>query len=331
MGLSARIRDVAVCVPDFHQTVAEIEDHIRLRNPGIALQQGLLERAYGMARRTVAPHDQLPSDLAVQAARRVLDRSGTRTDEVDLLIFAGVCEDFEEPATAHVVAERLGVRAPVMDVKNACNGVLNALEIADAFIRCGRYDRVLVTTGELNTRYARWEMPTGSGFATALPSHSGGDLGAALLVEASTEPGILGSRFLSHSEFWPAAVLTNPYMHHGRLGAMEIDSELLFSSTVGVESHLVAALEEIGVKVGDLSLACLHQPSLPFAQRMCDRLGIPREAMVETFPEHGNVATATIPLQLALAEERGILRRGDTVGLFGFASGVGFGVMALQW
>ncbi|MGW2289515.1 hypothetical protein [Streptomyces phaeochromogenes] len=58
----------------------------------------------------------------------------------------------EEPATAHVVADKLGLRCPAFDLKNARNGVLNALEVADAFIRAGQYRRVLVATAEVSTR-----------------------------------------------------------------------------------------------------------------------------------------------------------------------------------
>lgn len=98
----------------------------------------------------MAPPEEQPSDLAVHAARSLLDESDTLLREVDLLLFAGILADMEEPATAHVVAAKLGLDCPVFDLKNACNGVLNALEVADSFIRTGQYRRY--QTPDLSTR-----------------------------------------------------------------------------------------------------------------------------------------------------------------------------------
>ncbi|MEU9305517.1 hypothetical protein [Streptomyces sp. NPDC048269] len=54
-----------------------------------------------------------------------------------------------EPAHAHIVAAKTGLPCPVFDVSNACNGVLNALEVADALIRCGRCRRILVACNRM--------------------------------------------------------------------------------------------------------------------------------------------------------------------------------------
>ncbi|MFD6890362.1 hypothetical protein [Streptomyces sp. NPDC059957] len=87
----------------------------------------------------------------------------------------------------------------MFDLKNACNGVLNALEVADAFVRTGQYRRVLITSAEVSTRESRWSVTHPDEVLGALPSLSTGDMGSAVLVAASTRPGILGSRFFANS------------------------------------------------------------------------------------------------------------------------------------
>ncbi|MFC5201648.1 MULTISPECIES: 3-oxoacyl-ACP synthase III family protein [Streptomyces] len=331
MTVHSSIVHATVHIPEGRQSVAAVEDRFREGSPAVTLSRGVLQRMYGLAERTVAPDHDQPSDLAVHAARRLLADTDTDPADVDLLLYAGILADMEEPATAHVVADKLGLGCPVLDLKNACNGVLNALEVADAFIRGGRYRRVLVTTAEVSTRESRWEVDDPADILSALPSLSTGDMGSALLVEATALPGIVGSRFFANSWGWRAATLPNPYAQHRRLGHLRIDSQQLVDSFEGLPDKVRGALKEIGVESDDLDLVCVHQPSVPFTRVVCDWVGVDPARILATFPAHGNVATNTIPLQLATALEIGRLRRGDLVGMFGFASGASAGVVVCRW
>ncbi|MFD8418036.1 3-oxoacyl-ACP synthase III family protein [Streptomyces sp. NPDC059466] len=331
MTLHSSIVHATVHIPEGRQSVAAVEDRFRAGSPAVPLSRGVIQRMYGLAERTVAADHDQPSDLAVHAARRLLADTDTDPADVDLLLYAGILADMEEPATAHVVADKLGLGCPVLDLKNACNGVLNALEVADAFIRGGRYRRVLVTTAEVSTRESRWEVDDPADVLTALPSLSTGDMGSALLVEASGRPGIVGSRFFANSWGWRAATLPNPYAQHRRLGHLRIDSAQLVGSFEGLPGKVRGALKEFGVASDDLDLVCVHQPSVPFTRVVCDWVGVDPARILATFPAHGNVATNTIPLQLATALENGRLRRGDLVGMFGFASGASAGVVVCRW
>ncbi|MFJ9817498.1 3-oxoacyl-ACP synthase III family protein [Streptomyces sp. NPDC101151] len=326
------IRRVAVHVPADRQTGAEIEDEVRSRNPGVRLLPGLLRQMYGFEERRVAAADAWPSDLAAAAAGRLLAECGLGPDAVDLLVFASTSEDLEEPATAHVVADKLGVTAPVFDVKNACNGVLNALEIADALIRAGRYGRVLIATGERGSTLSRLPARDRGELALLLPALTLGDLGAALLLEASDRPGLLGMRFCTNSAGWRAATASNPYYSPGApVLSLRFDSEALAASFTGMEKHLMEALIEWGRKPDELDLVCVHQPSVPFTHAILDSIGIAQDRAVATFPDYGNVATASLPLQLVKAAQQDRLRPGDLVALLGLASGASAGMLLMEW
>lgn len=328
------IRRVAVHVPEDRQTDTEIEDGIRSRNPGLRLMPGLLRQMYGFEERRVAPAGTRPSDLAAAAARRLLDESGLSPDAVDLLVFASACEDLEEPATAHVVADRLGLRAAVFDVKNACNGVLNALEIADALIRAGRYRRVLVVTGERGSALSRLPFPVGDRdeLALLLPALTLGDLGAAMLLEASDRPGLLGLRFFTNSAGWQAATVTNPYFSPAApVTSLRFDSQALAAAFAGMEKEAMDTLREWGHEPDALDLVCLHQPSVPFTRTILDSTGLSRDRTVTVFPRYGNVATASLPLQLVEAARHDRLRPGALVAFLGLASGASAGLLLMEW
>ncbi|MBZ6252430.1 hypothetical protein KVH27_29250 [Streptomyces olivaceus] len=305
---------------------------VRATNPHLLIVEGVLERLYGLEERRVAPKGTLPSDLAAAAGASALDQARLVPSDVDLLIFAGVSEDLEEPATAHVVAHKLAVKAPVFDVKNACNGVLNALQIADALIRTGTHTTVLVVTGELPSRLMRLPVADRSELAYAMPAYTGGDMGAALLVQASDTPGLIATRFAADSAGWDAATMVNPYFGSEDLPRCpRIDSESLVRSCLGFAQDGVREMAELGFKIGDADLVCVHQASMPFTRTLCAAVGAEPERVVPVFPRYGNVGTGSLPLQLVEAQNADRLHRGDLVALFGLASGTSCGLALCQW
>ncbi|MEV2255589.1 3-oxoacyl-[acyl-carrier-protein] synthase III C-terminal domain-containing protein [Streptomyces sp. NPDC050147] len=326
------VSQVAVHVPPGRQTGQDIEELLSARDPDARVMPGLLRQMYGFEQRRVAPPGTWPSDLAAAAARRVLSQASLLPDAIDLLIFASASEDVEEPATAHIVAQKIGVGASAFDVKNACNGLLNAMEIADALIHTRQYHRVLICTGERGSLLSRLPPHHSNDLAEFLPACTLGDLGAALLMEACDRPGMLGGHFRANSAGWQAATVSNPYFTPA-LGTMTVrfDSAALASSFQGMETAALDALHAMGRKIDDIDLFCVHQPSVAFTHTIRDALGIPKDKLVHTFPHYGNVATASLPLQMVEAMRQARLRRGDLVALFGLASGAAAGLVLIEW
>ncbi|MGI5187797.1 3-oxoacyl-ACP synthase III family protein [Promicromonospora sp. CA-289599] len=355
----ARIAGVAVHLPERTRDVAEAERELHRRNPKVAPRIPMVSRLTGVRRIHVADDDQQASDLAVAASRTVLDRAGLRSADVDLLLFASATQDMIEPATSHIVAAKLGVRAPVMDVKNACNSVLNGIEVAEALIGTGRYRRVLVACGEMPTRGVRWDVPDRSTYAMSAAGYTMSDAGAAVLVEATgartedgfeddlaaelaglVEPadkpsGILASVFTAESQHWDVGMLpgggtVNP--RDPERSYFEIDGSRLREAFVAfgpgpVEQALAAA----GVTIDDVALIAVHQVAVAYLADVHRALGVPADRTILTVADHGNIASATLPLQLATALESGRLRRGDVVLLLGLAGGISMGAMVVRW
>jgi 3-oxoacyl-[acyl-carrier-protein] synthase III len=369
----ARIAGVAVHLPERTRDVAEAERELHRRNPKVAPRIPMVSRLTGVRRIHVADDDQQASDLAVAASEKVLDRAGLRAGDVDLLIFASATQDMIEPATGHIVAAKLGVRAPVMDVKNACNSVLNGIEVAEALIGTGRYRRVLVACGEMPTRGVRWDVPDRGTYAMSAAGYTMSDAGAAVLVEATgsvpgfgagdahgrsadledgfeddlaaelaglVEPvdrpsGILASVFAAESQHWDVGMLpgggtVNP--RDPERSYFEIDGSRLREAFVAfgpgpVEQALAAA----GVTIDDVALIAVHQVAVAYLADVHRALGVPADRTILTVADHGNIASATLPLQLATALESGRLRRGDVVLLLGLAGGISMGAMVVRW
>ncbi|WP_369375445.1 3-oxoacyl-ACP synthase III family protein [Promicromonospora sp. Populi] len=376
----ARIAEVAVHLPERTRDVAEAERDLHRRNPRVAPRIPMVSRLTGVRTVHVADDDQQASDLAVAACRTVLDRAGLGPEDVDLLIFASATQDMIEPATSHITAAKLGVRAPVMDVKNACNSVLNGIEVAEALIGTGRYRRVLVACGEMPTRGVRWDVPDRRTYAMSAAGYTMSDAGAAVLVEATdplsgvaswtgngtgagtgngqvrelggfeddlaaeladlVEPGprasgILGSAFSAQSQHWDVGMLpgggtVNP--RDPERSYFEIDGSRLRDAFLALGPETVEqALERAGVAINDVALIAVHQVAVSYLADVHRALGVPADRTVLTVADHGNIASATLPLQLVTALESGRLKRGDVVLLLGLAGGISMGAMVVRW
>ena len=141
---SARIAGLGVYLPEKTRTTRQTERDLRDANPTLKLATGLIGRMTGVQKVHLRPDGWQTSDLAVAAAREALAES---PGDIDLLLFAAASQDLIEPATSHIVAAKLGLTCPVMDIKNACNSVLNAMQVAEALIAAGQYRRVLIASG----------------------------------------------------------------------------------------------------------------------------------------------------------------------------------------
>lgn len=329
--MRARISAVAAHLPERTVGSAEVEARVAAESGGYRPHPTIVERMTGIRARHVMRDDEQASDLAVAAARRVLADRGTPPEGVDLLIFGSASQDLIEPATAHIVAAKLGATCPVFDVKNACNSFLNGLQMADALIRTGQHERVLVCTGESPSRAIRWKVRDRAQFVDAFAGYTLSDGGAAMLVEAAADGGIFYRDFAAASAAWRLGTLPAGGSMHPR------DPEFTYFSgdgrrlkdafVAGGTELFTTALQKTGLTWDDFAVVAVHQVTLPYLELLRSILGIPSGRLVVTLPDHGNLASASLPLQLAVARAEGRCGPGDRIAMIGLAGGVSLGVL----
>src|SRR5262249_26503621 len=98
----------------------------------------------GIRKRHVADEGVASSHLATEAAKRLLETSGTDPAEIDLIVVASVTPDMLFPATACLVQHRIGAkRAWGFDLSAACSGFAYALTVGAQFVGSGAHKKVL--------------------------------------------------------------------------------------------------------------------------------------------------------------------------------------------
>ncbi|WP_406402482.1 3-oxoacyl-ACP synthase III family protein [Streptomyces uncialis] len=298
---------------------------------GPPLPAGIFERATGIVSRRAAGPDEFASTLAVAAARDALRGAGLGPADIDLLVFASASRDMVEPATAHIVQDALGSRAHALDVTNACNSFVNGIDTARAMILAGRARRALVVTGETPSRAVRDTPADLAEFRDGFAGYTFGDAGAAVVLERVTRGGILDVDGETYSEHWRAGGIPGGGSRHPRS-----DEHSYFR---GDGSELRGVFERIGPPVLDRTRArtglewtdfryvLTHQVTVPFLERFVALTGVPEDRLVVTVAELGNVASASLGVQLARVH--GTLRAGDRVLFVGLGGGVS--IMTLVW
>ncbi|UQA90879.1 3-oxoacyl-ACP synthase III family protein [Streptomyces halobius] len=334
----ARLSAIAVHLPSRYRTMEETRARIAASGGAYAPPPGLLEYVTGVRGVHVRDEGVQASDLAVAAAVKTLCSAGADIGEVDLLLFAATAQDLIEPATAHIVAAKLGASCPVFDVKNACNSVLNAVEVACSFIAVGRYRTVLIACGESATDATRWRVPDHEALLRAMPGYTVSDAGAALLLTAGPagdgDPGVLTLSFSAESAAWEACVVAGGGSLRGRSNddectSLQLSGDLLSTALDNLPSHLEPAHRELRA-IRESAFIAFHQITLQQFHDTSGKLRLPVSRCIATVAEHGNCASASLPLQLVEAQQTHRVEPGDTVGLIGLASGTSVGLALIR-
>ena len=137
-------------LPSVVVSTAELESRLKPFYDEHKLVSGQLELLTGISERRWWDRNFHVSDGATAAAFKALSRANVSPKDLDVLIYAGVCREGFEPATACAVASNIGLNgdASIFDLSNACLGVLNGVvEVANR-IELGQAEAGLVVSCE---------------------------------------------------------------------------------------------------------------------------------------------------------------------------------------
>jgi 3-oxoacyl-[acyl-carrier-protein] synthase III len=311
---SAAIASVAMAVPDNVVTNDAIAERAGVTEQWIIHRTGVRER------RHVADGQRL-QDLATAAGRAALDEAEVAPDEVDLVLVATVGADELLPNAAPLVALDLGAeRAGTMDVGAACTGFLSGLSLAAAQIESGRCENVLVIGADVLSRFTD---PTDRGTAALFADGAG----ASLVTAARNGSGLIGHIALHADGAGGPSICT-----HGDDRIIHMQGHDTFKAAVHrLSESTLEAVEHAGLELDDIGLFVYHQANARILAAVGERLGLDRARVIDCIDRYGNTSSATLPIALADARERGMLEPGMNVVLAAFGAGFTWGAGVIQW
>ncbi len=295
--------------------------------------QWIIERT-GIKERRVCEKGETTSDLAHEAAKHALHAAGIAPADIDLIIVATLSPDTHMPSMACKLQARLGAkRAAAFDLYAACSGFLYGLSTADAFIRSGMHQTILVIGAEALSRYTDWEDRT-----TCVLFGDGA--GAAVLQRHAGKRGILSTHLHSDGSFGdllhiPAGGAAHPATHdtvERRQHYIKMKGNETFKVAVrALEDVVQEALDHNKVKPEDIDLLVPHQANLRIIQAMAKRLNMPMEKVALTIHKYGNTSAASIPMALDEAVRNGRVKENDLILLEAFGGGLTWASALIRW
>ena len=289
----------------------------------------------GIRERRVLEDSKATSDLALLASERALEDAGLDVEDLDAII-AGTCTpDYQFPSLGCVLEAKLGAKEVFsFDVNAACSGFLNALSVADLFIRSGRIDNALVVGSDVLSRYLDWQdRSTCILFGDAA--------GAAVLGPGKNgDQGILSTRLQTDGSYAetlyiraggtkrPATQETVENREH----SIYMNGKEVFKVAVrSMEDISRRVLEEAGLGVEDVSLVVPHQANRRIIAALAARLDVPMDKVVVNIDKYGNTSAASVPVALDEVRRAGRIADGDIVLLNAFGAGFAWGASVIRF
>ncbi len=324
--LNARITGLASYAPDDILDNEMLSKMVDTNDEWITTRVGIKER------RILRDPSKGSSFLGIKAVERLLESTGTKPEEVDLLICATSNPDYRFPSTGSIIAHNLGLtNAYSYDIQAACAGFLVALEDGAAYVKSGLRKKVVVVAAE--------KMSSMTNYTDRATCPLFGDGAGAMLLEPTEDNvGIIDGVFHIDGEglehLWmPAGGSALPASHE----TIDAQQHYVIQDGRNVYKNAVTDMLESSLEVmkrNNLTIDSVdwfipHQANLRIIEAVGSRLGIASEKVLVNIEKYGNTSAASIPLCLDEYKDR--LKKGDRVILTAFGAGFTWGALYIIW
>jgi 3-oxoacyl-[acyl-carrier-protein] synthase-3 len=324
--MRAAITGVASYVPDYVLTNKELEALVDTNDAWITDRTGIKER------HILKGEGKGTSALAIPAVQRLLEKTGTRPEEIEAIICCTTTPDMLFPATANIIGAAVGAtEAYGFDLGAACSGFLYGLHTGAKLIESGAHRKVVVVGADKMSSIIDYTdratcIIFGDGAGAVLLEPSADDCG---VVDAHLRSDGNGEAFLhmkAGGSRKPASHQTVDAKEH----YVYQEGRTVFKFAV---TNMADAVSKVMARQGltgdDLRFLVPHQANKRIIDAIASNMGLPAEKVMVNIERYGNTTSATIPLCLCDYESQ--LRKGDHLMLAAFGGGFTWGAVHVKW
>lgn len=293
----------------------------------------IFERS-GIVERHIGKEGDTTCSMAATAARVAMQRADVHPGQLDAIVLSTATPDRLLPATAVDLQAELGAsRAAAFDIGAACSGWLYAMTVAEGMIATGVAETILVVGSEKMSSIVDWKDR-----ATCVLFGDGA--GAVILQRARTGKGILSTFLRSDGKladllYRPAGGATIPMS----AGVLDDRSHLVKMAGREVFKHAVRSMSEAADRAldgarltgEDIDLLIPHQANVRIIEATAKHSNIPMDKVYVNVDRYGNTSSASIPIAIDEAIEKGIIKDGTTALLVAFGAGFTWASMIIRF
>lgn len=321
----AAITGIGANVPDYVLTNNELSRMVDTTDEWIMTRIGIKERR-------IIKGELGASEVGHKAVNQLLEKTGTHSSEVDMLICATVTPDRQFPATANIISDKCGIKnAFSFDLNAGCSGFLYALAAGSKFIESGTHKKVVVVGAE--------KMSSIVDYTDRATCPIFGDGAGAVMLEPSTNgygifDSILQSDGAGRVHLHQKAGGSEKPASYETVDAREHyiyqEGQAVFKWAVSKMADVsVELMEKNGLTANDLQWLVPHQANMRIIEATAHRMKLDKNKVMINIHKYGNTTAATLPL--CLWEWESQLKKGDNIILATFGAGFTWGAMYLKW
>ncbi len=325
-NIRAVITGVGGYVPEYILNNQELSTMMDTNDEWITSRVGIKER------RILKDENVGTSFLAAKAIEDLFSKTGTKPEEIDLIICGTTTPDHIYPSCASMAAERVGIKnALAFDLQAACSGFIVAMETAASFIASGKYKKVLVMGAEKMSSITDYTDRTtaplfGDGAGVVLLEPTNEDFG---VMDSIIRTDGVGYKHL-HIKAGGSAIPTT-------LETVEKGLQYTYQEGTNVYKYAVINMAEVSAEImdknqltnDDIAWLIPHQANLRIIDAVVQRTKVDYEKVVINIERFGNTSAASIPLGIWEWEKK--FKKGDNIILTAFGAGFTWGALWLKW
>ncbi|MEM7297842.1 MAG: beta-ketoacyl-ACP synthase III [Bacteroidota bacterium] len=324
--IQAAITGVQGYVPDDVLTNQDLEQMVDTNDEWITSRTGIKER------HILKGKDQGTSVMAVKALEGLLKKTGTKAEEIDMIICCTTTPDLVFPATANIVADKVGaINSFGYDLQAACSGFLYGLTTGSQFIETGKYKKVVVIGADKMSAIVDY-----TDRATCIIFGDGA--GAVMLEPTEEEYGIKdsilksdgsGEPFLHMKAGGSRRPATQETLDNREHFAYQEGSTVFKFAVKNMADVAAQVMERNNLEGDDIAWLVPHQANKRIIDATANRMDVSEEKVMLNIHKYGNTTSGTIPLCLWDYESK--LKKGDNLILAAFGGGFTWGAVWVKW
>jgi 3-oxoacyl-[acyl-carrier-protein] synthase III len=324
--IHAAITGVHGWVPSDVLTNADLEKMVDTNDEWIVTRTGIRER------RILKTPGWATSDMCVEAIKGLLEKTGTKPGEIDLIIVATVTPDMVFPDTANTVCDKIGAKhAFGYDLGAACSGFLFGLATGAQFIQTEMYNKVIVVGADMMSSIIDYQdrntciiFGDGAGAVLLEPRKDGTGVRDFVLRGDGSGRHVLHMK--AGGSLKPASHETVDAREHY---AYQDGKRVFVHAVKGMTSTAEEVLRRNKMTTDDIDWVVPHQANMRIISSVADYLKVPMERVMTNIERLGNTTAGTLPLCLWDYEKQ--LKKGDNLILTAFGGGFTWGALYLKW
>lgn len=324
--ITAAITGVGGYVPETILSNLDLEKIVDTNDEWITSRTGIKER------RILKEPGKATSDMAVRAILPMLERRGISANELDLIILGTVTADLIFPASANIIADKIGAKnAWGFDLGAACSSFLYALEVGAKFIESGKHKKVLVVGVDKMSAIIDYTdrntciiFGDGGGCLLLEPNEEGYGIQDSLLKTDGSGRAFLYQK-AGGSQYPPTHETINNREHY-----VYQEGKTVFKfATTNMADVSTQIMNRNNLEAKDVAYLLAHQANKRIIDYTAEMMGLPEEKVLMNIQRYGNTTSGTLPLLFHDFQDK--FKKGDNLILATFGGGFTWGSMLVKW